>query len=132
MHEIKTQIEKIKADVKQLLVSCHDSDGVEQLRVQFLGKKGAVTSLYKNLKSVSPEQRPAVGDLINSLKDEILGELDKKKIAFQGEKLQQRLASEELDVTLPGKPTTLGRIHPITKVLQRVIDIFQSLGFFCS
>ncbi len=129
MFEIKSQISKIKVDAESLIRSCENKNEIEQLRVRFLGKKGVVTALYKNLKDITPEQRPEVGDLINTLKDEVARELDCKQSFFLRESLRSRLVEEELDVTLPGKPVTLGRIHPITKVLQRVIDIFQALGF---
>lgn len=102
---------------------------LENIRVQYLGKKGEITALLKNLGTLFETQRPKAGQLINQAKDQIEVCLQQRKQFLENAQLAQQLSSETIDVTLPGINTQSGGLHPLTRSLQRLIEIFHSLGF---
>lgn len=102
---------------------------LQQLRVKYLGKKGIVTTNLKLLSTISADERPAFGRHINELKTFIEAEINSRELRVKKAELNVKLVSEAIDVTLPGKYTPPGRMHPINKVLTEIIDIFVSLGF---
>lgn len=105
-------------------------DALEALKVQYLGKKGQITGLMKGLSKLSPEERPKQGQAINTVKVAFLDKLNEKKSVLEEALLAQKLASESIDVTLPGRTEhTRGSLHPVTRVRKRVDEYFQSIGF---
>lgn len=100
-----------------------------QLKAKYLGKKGLVTLQVRTLGALSAEERPLAGKLINELKEAIESLSDAKEADLTNKELAQRLASESIDVTLPGKTAGIGRAHPINTVLNEIIDIFVRMGF---
>lgn len=102
---------------------------LDQVRVDYLGKKGKLTALLKNLGGLAPEDRPAAGARINEAKVELQDALNSRKISLEKERIQQRLASETLDVTLPGRYAESGGTHPVSMTLQRIEKIFTTAGF---
>ncbi|MBB1485834.1 phenylalanine--tRNA ligase subunit alpha [Oceanospirillum sediminis] len=106
-----------------------DAQALDQIRVQYLGKKGEVTQLLKGLGKLSPEERPVAGDKINKAKDALLQELNVRRTALEEARMQAKLAAETIDVTLPGRGQTVGGLHPVTKTIQRIEDFFGSIGF---
>lgn len=106
-----------------------DAQALDQIRVQYLGKKGEVTQLLKGLGKLSPEERPKAGDQINKAKDALLQELNARRTELDAAQLQAKLAAEKIDVTLPGRGQSVGGLHPVTKTIQRIEDFFGSIGF---
>ncbi len=104
-------------------------DGLEQLRVGALGRNGTVTALLKTLGSLAPDERKARGAAVNQLKGEIETALSAKKAELERAALDQRLAQERIDVTLPVKAESDGRIHPISQTIDELIAIFGEMGF---
>jgi phenylalanyl-tRNA synthetase alpha chain len=102
---------------------------LDEIRVRYLGKKGQVTALLKTLGSLEPEQRKAFGQAVNAAKVEIADLVATKKSGLESERLEQRLAGERIDVTLPGRGEERGGLHPVTRAMQRMIDLFAHLGF---
>lgn len=102
---------------------------LEQLRIRYLGRKGILTSLLKRIKDLPVAQRPNVGADANQLKEEMERLIEEKHSALQSELKLQRFSEEKIDVTLPGKKRPLGRLHPITQVIEGIVDIFVGLGF---
>ncbi len=102
---------------------------LEQLRVDYLGKKGQLTGLLKSLGNLSPEERPKAGALINEVKQELTSLLNARKKALEGSAMAEKLAAERVDVTLPGRAVDRGGLHPITRTIQRVEDFFAGMGF---
>jgi len=102
---------------------------LEQLRVDYLGKKGQLTGLLKSLGNLSPEERPKAGALINEVKQELTSLLNARKEALEGSAMAEKLAAERVDVTLPGRAVDRGGLHPITRTIQRVEDFFAGMGF---
>jgi phenylalanyl-tRNA synthetase alpha chain len=122
LKEILTQAEKQLSEVDNL-------EQLDQIRVQYLGKKGAFTQQMKMLGQLDPEQRPIVGQAINEVKRQFQQQLEVKKNTLQAEQLEQRLASESVDVSLPGRGQPIAGLHPVTLTLRRIAKIFSSVGF---
>jgi phenylalanyl-tRNA synthetase alpha chain len=121
--------EEILSQALQELTAVTDLEQLEQVRVHYLGKKGLLTLQMKELGSLEPEQRRAVGQVINQAKDQLQAKLEAQKDSLQQAALTARLASERVDVTLPGRGQASGGLHPITTTLNRINKIFASVGF---
>jgi phenylalanyl-tRNA synthetase alpha chain len=102
---------------------------LDQVRVQYLGKKGHLTQLLKGLGQLSAEQRPQAGARINEAKQALQDVLNARKDALEGAALNARLAAETIDVTLPGRGQALGGLHPVTKTLERIEAFFANIGY---
>ena len=102
---------------------------LEDIRVEYLGKKGLLTDILKGLAALPAEDKPKVGQWINDAKRDIAELIQVKKQQLKDIELQAKLSSEKIDVTLPGRDTASGSVHPVTQVKQRVIDFFSRLGF---
>jgi len=106
-----------------------DARAVEQLRVDLLGKKGRVTELLKQLGGMAPEQRKAFGEQVNRVKESLAQALETKARAIGEAELNRRLASETIDITLPGRGEEVGGLHPVSRTIRRIERIFNSMGF---
>lgn len=126
---MKEQIEKIRQDAAQLIEDCGELKLLDDLRVKYLGKKGALTSILKQMGGLSAEERPAVGQLANSVRSELEEKLNSRISQLKSEMEEKRLREETIDVTLPGKRPQIGRPHPLTAVLDEVKEIFLGMGF---
>lgn len=126
---MKEQIEKIRQDAAQLIEDCGELKLLDDLRVKYLGKKGALTSILKQMGGLSAEERPAVGQLANSVRSELEEKLNRRISQLKSEMEEKRLREETIDVTLPGKRPQIGRPHPLTAVLDEVKEIFLGMGF---
>lgn len=104
-------------------------DAVLQVKNRYLGRKGEVASLLKELGSLPPEERKSVGESINRAKDRLEGEVERLLSGFLEREKSERLGGERVDITLPGRRVHLGRLHPVTQVMDEVEDIFHGLGF---
>lgn len=102
---------------------------LDEIRVQYLGKKGSLTDLLKGLGALSAEERPKMGQLVNDAKEKIRAKLDQRTQTLQDNALQTKLLSERIDVTLPGRGQITGTAHPVSLVRARVEAIFKSMGF---
>ena len=102
---------------------------LEQLRIDYLGKKGQVTELLKQLGKMAPEERKVFGDRVNKAKDAIWQAVEARSAHLAEVALEAQLASETLDVTLPGRGETAGGIHPLTRTIARIESLFNELGF---
>ena len=106
-----------------------DSRDLEQLRVNYLGKKGRVTELLKQLGGMAPEERKAFGDRVNRVKELVTTALSHRGAQLARKELAAKLASETIDVTLPGRGEGVGGLHPLTRTLNRIERLFNELGF---
>lgn len=122
-------LEEILAQALQQLRDAKDLNQLDQVRVQYLGKKGLFTLQMKELGSLDPEQRRSAGQVINEAKDSFQEKLEAKKDALQNAALEERLASERIDVTLPGRGQSVAGLHPVTTTLRRISKIFSGVGF---
>lgn len=104
-------------------------ESLQELRVRYLGKKGAITAVMKGLGALPPEERPIVGQLVNTVKNQLETRLDETLDRVRDASKRERLERERIDVTLPGRRTPRGTKHPITLVIEEISDIFSGLGF---
>ena len=102
---------------------------LEQIRVRLLGKKGEITAQLKSLGSMDPETRRRAGAKINEAKEALIGALDHKRAQLEEQQLAAQLASDAIDVTLPGRGQTIGGLHPVTRVRRRIERLFVAAGF---
>ncbi len=125
MENLATLVDQARSAIAE----ASDAQALDQIRVQYLGKKGEVTQLLKGLGKLSPEERPKAGDEINKAKEALQQDLNARKADIDTAQLQAKLAAETLDVTLPGRGQSVGGLHPVTKTIQRIEDFFGSIGF---
>ncbi len=123
---MQQDLEKLSAEALQEVTRTENADQLEQIRVQYLGRKGHLTLLLRNVGQLPAEERPAMGKLANQVKVRLEQALDRRRqdLADDGQGPE-----EKLDVTLPGRRPWVGRCHPLTQVTREVVDIFRSLGF---
>lgn len=126
---MSASIEEILTQALQELAHAKDLNQLDQVRVNYLGKKGVFTEQMKELGKLEPEQRRSAGQVINTVKNSFQEALDARKVSLEAEELQARLASECVDVTLPGRGQTTSGLHPVTITLRRIAKIFASVGF---
>jgi phenylalanyl-tRNA synthetase alpha chain len=111
------------------LQQASDLKALQDVRVQILGKKGALTEVMKGMRDLSNEERPVIGSLVNALKDQFESNFTARQTVLQQQAIAAKLASEQIDVTLPGRRTVIGSKHPVTLVSEEIVDIFSRLGF---
>lgn len=122
-------LETLVTQARSAVESATDVQTLEQVRVQYLGKKGELTLLLKGLGGLSAEERPLAGAKINEAKQALQEQINQRKSSLKDEALNARLASETIDVTLPGRGQAAGNLHPITKTLDRIEAFFSHLGY---
>ena len=126
---MKEQLQALRERALAELAALEEPRALEEFRVRLLGKKGEVTALLRGMGAVPAEERPAMGQLINTLRAELEEALNARESALALKLKNERLAAETLDVTLPGKAAATGGLHPLSIVLEDLIDIFRSMGF---
>ena len=126
---MKDALLKIKSLANDELSKVNDTKALEELRVKFLGKKGELTSILKQMGKLSPEERPVIGQLANQVRAEIEESITNRVKEIKALMLEKKLKDEELDVTLPGTKTTIGKLHPLNIVLNEIEEIFMGMGF---
>lgn len=124
-----SEIQSLTTQALAQIASAQTPDAVEALRVALLGKSGQVTAQLKALGTLPADQRKAAGESINRARDAISQALAQRKAALEDAALDARLAGEAIDVTLPGRNAARGGLHPITRTLERIADLFGRLGY---
>jgi len=126
---VPVNIEEIITQALQAVAEAHDLNQLDQVRVNYLGKKGLFTQQMKELGSLDPEQRREVGQVINTAKNTFQEALDARKVLLEEQALLARLNNESIDVSLPGRGQSPAGLHPVTITLRRIAKIFASVGF---
>lgn len=126
---MKAALEAIEKNAFAELEAAADLKEIDSIRVKYLGKKGELTNILKQMGQLSAEERPVIGQLANKIRADIESKIETQKTALEAQLLNQRLASETIDVTMPGKKQELGKKHPLTLVLDEVKEIFIGMGF---
>ncbi|MFA5630740.1 MAG: phenylalanine--tRNA ligase subunit alpha [Porticoccaceae bacterium] len=111
------------------VLAATDMAALEQVRVEYLGKKGKITDLLKGLGRLSAEQRPAAGALINKAKEQVQEQLNVRRQHLEDAQVAQQLAAERVDVTLPGRNAQSGSLHPVTRTMERIEAFFTKVGY---
>ena len=126
---MEKQVSKLINEAKQALENAASMKELDEVRVRFLGKKGQVTALLKNLGTLPADERPAAGQSVNKARKAIEDLLSERKGTVESAERDQAVISEALDITLPGVRESNGHRHPVTQVMEHVLDIFRGLGF---
>ncbi|MBE6857392.1 MAG: phenylalanine--tRNA ligase subunit alpha [Ruminococcus sp.] len=126
---MKEQLLKIEELAKAELSACTEIKALDDLRIKYLGKKGELTSILKQMGKLSAEERPVIGQLANKVRADIEEALNEKLTALKASAQASKIASESIDITLPGKTQTIGKLHPLSKVENEIRDIFMGMGF---
>jgi phenylalanyl-tRNA synthetase alpha chain len=122
-------LDEIVANAQQQIENAADTNELEEIRLQYLGKKGLMTEQMKGLAQLPPAEKPAAGQLINQAKQAIQAVLVERKQGMEEAILNEKLASETIDVTLPGRGAKQGNVHPVTRTTERIVEFFSELGF---
>ncbi len=128
-HVEELDLEESVAAAEQAIADAADLEALDRLRVQYLGKKGVLTAQLKALGKLPAEERPAAGERINRAKARLHESIEARREVLEQTALEQRLASERIDVTLPGRANTRGSLHPVTRTIRRIERLFGQLGF---
>ena len=126
---MKEKLQEIRAKIETELREAENISVLDGIRVKYLGKKGELTAVLKGMGSLSPEERPVIGQVANEVRQFAEKMLGKRKSELQKKEQEDRLSSEVIDVTMPGKKNTVGKAHPLSKVLAEITDIFVGMGF---
>ena len=126
---MKELMQKLRESSVKEILDCDSAERLEAMRVRYLGKKGELTAILRQMGSLSAEERPAMGQLANQLRSEIEEAIDKRREELSSAMMELKLESEAVDVTLPGKDIRMGHKHPMYNVLDQLKDIFIGMGF---
>jgi phenylalanyl-tRNA synthetase alpha chain len=126
---MQNELNTIVSDAKSLISACKTAADIQELRVKYLGKKSQLTDLLKQLGQLDPADRPKAGQWINDAKQQLQAWLSDQENKLKNNELNARLSSEKIDVTLPGRGKSIGSLHPVTCVRERVIALFSQMGF---
>ena len=123
------EVEVLRRQIREQVAGAATPEQLEAVRVQLLGRKGVITQRLRALGQLPPERRREAGLALNRLKDEVDGWLEQRRSEVGARALEQRLAAERIDVTLPGRRPAMGRLHPVHAVLEEILNIFVAMGF---
>ncbi|MBQ1988923.1 MAG: phenylalanine--tRNA ligase subunit alpha [Clostridia bacterium] len=126
---MKEKLSALSLEAKNAVLASTDEAQIENVRVKYLGKKGELTAILKQMGSLSPEERPKMGQLVNEAKAELENLIAEKKEELKAAAQLEKLKNETIDITMPAKDLKPGKLHPLNTVLDDMINIFQSMGF---
>ncbi|HEY9836819.1 MAG TPA: phenylalanine--tRNA ligase subunit alpha [Vampirovibrionales bacterium] len=129
LSDLENQLENLRQDAVGAVASVNTLDELEQLRVNYLGKKGQLSQILRGMGKLDAADRPRIGSLANEVKEALQSQLEGRNQDLLKAQIQQQLAAETLDVTMPGVYRPQGRIHPLNAVIDRAIDIFVGMGY---
>jgi phenylalanyl-tRNA synthetase alpha chain len=129
MTDMSNNIAELKTELTEMISAANDLQSLEDVRVTALGKKGRITDLMKTLGGMDPEERKTTGQALNALKDEIAALIDRQQTSLKRQALEDRLATERVDITLDPRVEKKGSIHPISHVKDELLSIFAEMGF---
>ena len=126
---MKDKLEEIRKRAKEKIEEVKDLQGLNELRVKVLGKKGELTEILRGMKDLSAEERPVIGNLVNKLKDDIETSIEKTEKLLKEKEFEKKLEEEKIDVTLPSSKIRRGSKHPINRTIEQIQDLFVSMGY---
>ncbi|MEG1857432.1 MAG: phenylalanine--tRNA ligase subunit alpha, partial [Pseudoflavonifractor sp.] len=126
---MKEQLEQIRREALAALDETKAAQDLESLRVKYLGKKGELTAVLKQMGTLSAEERPIIGELANNVREALADAMSRRQHSIEEAALNARLEGETLDVTIPGKQPEVGHKHPMSIALDELKDIFVGMGF---
>ena len=126
---MEQQLEIMSREARQAMLDADNEADLQNIKVTYLGKKGRLTAIMKDMGKLSADQRPVVGAVANRVKDELSGVFETRMQALKHEHMKERLERERIDVSLPGRHQKIGTKHPVTLITEELVDIFSYLGF---
>lgn len=126
---MEQEITVIAREAAHDVAAASDMEALAEVRIKYLGRKGRLTSVLRGLGSLSPAERPRVGQLVNTLRNELEEAINHRREELKQAELAQKLAAEKIDVTLPGRRPGRGHVHPLMLTLQRIKSVFMRMGF---
>ena len=126
---LDSTLSELQSRAVSLLDTAADAEALETARVEFLGRKGSLASIGKDMGKLAPEERARIGKLLNAVKQDLESRYEARKAAFERRALDSRLASEWFDLTLPAPGPRPGSLHPLTQIQRELEQLFTSLGF---
>ncbi len=126
---MKEQLNSIRMQAEQELSNVGTITELENIRVKYLGKKGELTTVLRGMGSLSPEERPVIGQLANEIREALEAKIDKAKEELSKKERLNKLEKEVIDVTMPGKRKMLGKKHPLSIVLDEIKEVFLGMGY---
>ena len=126
---MKDQLQQIKASVQTALNDAVTLESLEEIRIKYMGKKGELTAVLKGMGKLTPEERPIIGALANEIRQNLESEIETKKKAIEAKLEEENLKAEVIDITMPGTKKNVGKLHPMTQVMNSLKEIFMGMGF---
>ena len=126
---MKEKLETIKKQAKERIEEIKDLQALNELKVKIFGKKGELTEILRGMKDISPEERPIIGSLVNTVRDEIEGTIKSAEELLKQKELEEKLNKEKIDITLPSSKIKRGSKHPINRTIEQIQDLFVSMGY---
>jgi len=126
---LRADLDRVRSEAHERLAAANGRDEVEALRHDLLGRSGQLTTLLKQLGSVAPEERPAIGQLANEVRAELEGAIGERLETLRAGDLEARLAEEAIDMSAPGRPVAVGHLHPVQTLMRDLRELFHAYGF---
>ncbi|WP_374723356.1 phenylalanine--tRNA ligase subunit alpha [Calidifontibacillus erzurumensis] len=126
---MEDRLKQLQAEALEKIEQAEDLKTLNDIRVAYLGKKGPITEVLRGMGKLSPEERPVIGQLANDVRAAIQVKLEEKQEKLSKLEVEQKLAAETVDVTLPGRPVRTGNHHPLTAVIEEIEDLFIGMGY---
>ncbi len=127
--DMQERLKELQQEALEAVQKAVDLKELNEIRVSYLGKKGPITEVLKGMGKLSAEERPKMGALANEVRDIISSGIEEKQKVLEEEAVQKKLASETIDVTLPGRPVNSGNHHPLTRIIEEIEDLFIGMGY---
>ncbi len=126
---MKEKIEQMCNQAKEKIAEVKKSNELQELKIKYLGKKGEITSILRGMSELKPEERPAIGSLVNKVRDKLEELIKEKENEFKQKEIQEKLEKEKIDITLPSTKIKRGSKHPINRIIEEIEDLFVSMGY---
>lgn len=126
---MKEEIERIRKVAQEEIKKIENLQVLNEIKVKILGKKGELTSILRGMGAISPEERPAIGELVNKVRDEIENKIKEKEEELEKINLNKKLENEKIDITLPSTKVRRGSKHPVNRIIEELEDLFVSMGY---
>lgn len=126
---MQEKLKKLRQEAAARLEEAKSGDALQELRVRYLGKKGEITGMMKQMGALAPEERPKFGQMVNAVRAEVESAIEAKRAEIEARDKARRLAAETIDVTMPTMQSRIGGAHPLTRVMREINGIFMKMGF---
>ncbi|WP_409302076.1 phenylalanine--tRNA ligase subunit alpha [Peribacillus sp. SCS-155] len=126
---MQERLQELQSEALHKVSNASDLKQLNEIRVAYLGKKGPITEVLRGMGKLSAEERPRIGALANEVREEIASRIEEKQKALEDAAVNEKLAAEKIDVTLPGRPVKKGGHHPLTKIIEEIEDLFIGMGY---